>query len=337
MITPLTTLFGRSLRHSSFTTPSWKLPTPIIRHFASITETPPLLKQTPADIATRTACTQLLLTRWGIEAAKSNLKEEGKADGELRIRQGYDALNESVKQTGIERHFTDRERSLLSKDLGTWSVQEDMAGLMGKWESFGTLLWALRIIDGIPRYHVHFPRELLFKATAIIPAFPHTVTDFLEYFTNGEGSKEHHRVSEQEFSNAVRKAEAWYWRSQAQIVLDLKQSLEGEGPEKDEARRKIPSSLHTVISNLPRAVSLASSRALSEHLIEESAQEDFAVDGVPYGELDDHLIATTAEIAEARMAAFAWLAKVDEWEVKRGEAKFVNPLGSLWTPEEGAM
>lgn len=176
----------------------------------------------------------MLLTRWGIEAAQSTA--QGK-DDTGRIAQSYEALCSAIDQSKINRSFTEREQALIDKPLGTWSSVDDVAGQFPRWESFGILLWALRIVDGIPRYHAHFPRELLFQATAIVPAFPHTVGDFIDYFATGEGSKASHIVSDDELRKAINVAEAWVWRQKTQVVLDLKESLKGDSPEVKEARK----------------------------------------------------------------------------------------------------
>ncbi|KAI8816240.1 uncharacterized protein EV422DRAFT_623603 [Fimicolochytrium jonesii] len=327
------------------------------RTYASVSADPPLLQRSPGEIARRVACTQMMLTRWGIEAAHaSNGKDEGticfticfgSTDDRLilfttagRIETSYQALARAIDESKLDRSFTPQESKLMEKTLGTWSPQEDIVGTLGRWESFGILLWMLRIVDGVPRYHMPFPREVLYEATAIVPAFPTTVATFLEYFTNGEGAKESHRVTEDELRTAINKAEAWYWRARAQVVLDLRESLKGDSEEQKAARKKIPSALHTVMSNLDSALTQASIRATTDHLIDETISvtqpgspemTDFGVDGTPYRALDDHALREANDIAEYRLAALGWLTG-REWDFQRGEVPFIHPLGSLWTP-----
>ncbi|KAJ3178135.1 hypothetical protein HDU85_005660 [Gaertneriomyces sp. JEL0708] len=304
------------------------------RKFATIASTPSLFKRSPAETARRIACLQLVLTRWGIEAAQKglgNLEAQQSQEQTERIAQGFNALTEAVSQSKIDRSFTASESQIMSKPLGSWS--SELTTLFPRWESLGILLWSLRIVDGIPRYHTMFPRELLFQATAIVPAFPHTVTDFIEYFTNGEGAKEHHRVSDEELREAVNRAEAWYWRAKAQVVLDLKENLKGDSEEVKTAKSKIPSGLRTVMANLDTALQQASERAVADGLIDEAAEKDFGVDGVAYRNLDDHAIRDLSDISEYRLSALSWLAGRD-WDFERGELQFLNQLGSLWQPVE---
>ncbi|KAJ3023558.1 hypothetical protein HKX48_002431 [Thoreauomyces humboldtii] len=227
-----------------------------------------------------------------------------------------------------------QEQKLIDAPLGKWDPVVDLAAQSMRWESFGMLLWALKIIDGVPRYHVRFPQELLFQATAIVPAFPATITGFLEFFSTGEGSSSpSHRLEEQEFRGAINTAEAWYWRARAQVVLDLRESLKGDSDDVKEARKKIPSGLKTIMSNMDTALSQASIRASTDGYIEAIVGEDFGVDGTAYRDLDDHMIRDTNDIAENRLAALSWLAG-REWDFERGEVAFIHPLGSLWHPQE---
>ncbi|KAL2919690.1 hypothetical protein HK105_200604 [Polyrhizophydium stewartii] len=289
-------------------------------------ELPGALKRTPREIALRACSTQLLLTRWALEASALSAKEPAAA--------GFGALTEALAKTSITEHMTARERSLHKLDFGKWDVAEDIVGVQSRWESFGMLAWALRIVRDVPEYPNTFPHEQLYQATAVIPAFPNTIDMFVEYFTSGEGSKDGHLVTSAEFEDAVNRAEAWYWRSRAQMVLELKQGLQGDSPEIREARRKVPSGLRGVMDNIEKAISQASQRALADGLISESVDDDFAVaKGVAYRSLDDHGLRDMERMTESRLAALGWLAGTEQWEFERGEVKFINPLGSLWSAE----
>ncbi|TPX53779.1 hypothetical protein PhCBS80983_g06159 [Powellomyces hirtus] len=298
---------------------------------ATFTSEHPLLKRTPGDIARRVACTQMVLTRWGIEAALTS--SQGKGPVDPRIEQSYGALAKAIEESKLSRSFTSVEQELIDKPLGQWSPVDDLASQSMRWESFGTLLWAIKILNSLPKFHVRFSQELLFQSTAIVPAFPTTITSFLQYFDSGEGSKPSHIVTPDELRSAVNTAEAWYWRARAQIVLDLKESLEGDSEDIKAARKKIPSGLKTIMANLDQALSQASIRASADGYIDEIVGEDFGVDGVAYRKLDDHGIRDMSDISEYRLAALSWLCGRD-WEFKRGEVPFIHPLGSLWAPEE---
>ncbi|RKO91549.1 hypothetical protein BDK51DRAFT_24900 [Blyttiomyces helicus] len=305
----------------------------ILRPYASISSTnPPLLRKSPVEIARRAASVQIFLTRWGIEAACAQARGKGE-DADTRTLQGHQAILDTLAQTAIRESMTAEELRLLGLGLGEWTVGGEIGPLWARWESFGVLLWSLRIINGIPPNATPFPRELLFQSTAIIPAFPNTVTEFIEYFATGHGIKPEHIVEERDLSAAVARAEAWYWRSRAQVVLDLKENLKGDSPEQKEARRKIPSGLRSVMENLDKAISAASQRAASEGYIDEIIEDDFGVDGVAYRALDDHKIRNAAELAQMRLGALGWLCGSNAWEWE-GELQFIHPMGSLWAPSE---
>ncbi|KAI9207726.1 uncharacterized protein BJ171DRAFT_420818 [Polychytrium aggregatum] len=304
--------------------------------------------RTPKEIALRVACTQLLLTRWGIEAVvQSNSEKDAQ---EPRIHESFAALKRSIQEAGMEPWMTAREKSLMEKDLGKWSLEADLAPLVPRWESFGTLLWSLKIADRIPAYYQPFPREHLFQSTAIIPAFPQTIDQFVQYFESGEGSRPSHQVDPEAFAREVNMAEAWFWRSRVQVVLDLKRQLDTSLIEQDttldaatkqerlqaveQARRKIPSSLRTIMDNIETALEQATARALEDGYISEAIKDDFAVQGRKYTDLSDHDFRDLAEFAEFRLATLAWLhGSQKDWEFERGSVKFISEVGSLWAPK----
>ncbi|KAJ3164477.1 hypothetical protein HDU88_005354 [Geranomyces variabilis] len=298
----------------------------------SNTKEHPLLQRSPGELARRAACTQMLLTRWGIEAALAS-RTGSNTPIDPRIAQSHDALSRAIDESKLTRSFTKSELDLLGKPLGHWRPVEDLASQMLRWESFGTLLWAMRIVNGLPKFHAHFPQEMLFQATAIVPAFPATVTSFVEYFDSGEGSKPEHIITAEEMRNAVNTAEAWYWRARAQVVLDLKESLEGDSEDIKEARKKVPAALKSVMANLESALGQAAARALADGYIDEIVGDDFGVNGVAYKKVDDHGIRDLNDVAEHRLAALGWMAGRD-WDFIKGEVPFIHPLGSLWTPQE---
>jgi hypothetical protein len=138
-------------------------------------------------------------------------------------------------------------------------------------------------------------------------------------------------VSQHEFSLVVAQAEAWYWRSRAQLVLDLKQSLEKE----PEHAKKVPPQLRTVMNSIENSIQTATERAYQEKFISDTSKGDFAVrGGIPYKLMDDHDMRDVGNITEARLAALGWLTGTHEWDYQPGDVKFIHPLGSLWTPAE---
>lgn len=55
--------------------------------------------------------------------------------------------------------------------------------------------------------------------------------------TNIQGSKPGHVVDYIEMQKVINQCEAWHWRSQAQILLQLKQRLANDTPENTELKK----------------------------------------------------------------------------------------------------
>ncbi|KAK5667449.1 hypothetical protein QVD99_006045 [Batrachochytrium dendrobatidis] len=196
------------------------------------------------------------------------------------------------------------------------------------------LIWALCIVKEIPEPPQSFPHEQLYQATAIIPGFPNTIDMFLDYFTTGEGSKASHIISKTDFEAVVDKTEAWYWRSKAQTVLELKRGLQSDSPEITQARQKVTAGLRAVMENIEKAISQASQRALADGLISKSVNDDFCVgNNTAYKDMDDHGLRDLERMSAARLAALGWLVGIEEWDYDPSNVKFINPLGSLWKPQ----
>ncbi|KAJ8325289.1 hypothetical protein QVD99_006045 [Batrachochytrium dendrobatidis] len=304
---------------------------PSFRPLATVAELPSVLKRTTREIAARACSTQLLLTRWALEA--STLSETTPSSKE-RAQAGYAALQEALSKTTIMEHMTLNEKALLQKQFGTWDIATDIVAIQNRWESFGMLIWALCIVKEIPEPPQSFPHEQLYQATAIIPGFPNTIDMFLDYFTTGEGSKASHIISKTDFEAVVDKTEAWYWRSKAQTVLELKRGLQSDSPEITQARQKVTAGLRAVMENIEKAISQASQRALADGLISKSVNDDFCVgNNTAYKDMDDHGLRDLERMSAARLAALGWLVGIEEWDYDPSNVKFINPLGSLWKPQ----
>ena len=288
-----------------------------LRQFATVSTLN--LTKSAVQISQKTLSTQLLLTRLVLEQSQN--------PSESRLVQASSQLKKTVDR--YKSFFSLPEIDLLAKPVGSWSRDEKFK-LDSYWEQFGILLYALRIFKEIPAYDTKFPSEQMYKSTAIIPAMPETITTFLEYFQNGEGASPDHMVSAEELKRAVNTAEAWFWRSRAQVILDLKLNLKDQ-----DAKDKLPMGLKQVMKNIEEAVRLGTERALADGLVQNQVNGDFGVfNGVQaYKDLGDHEIRDLNRIAEARLNTLGWLMGTHEWDYEPGELKFINPMGSLWSPE----
>ncbi len=190
------------------------------------------------------------------------------------------------------------------------------------------LLWALGILDQVPSYGSDFAKDQVFQSPGIVPSVSESVTGFINHFKSTP-RESLSLVSETSFKTQVDIAEAWYWRAKAQRVLELKKSLK-DNPEQ---RGKIPKALKLVMENIDKAITLGSQRALSDGLIPTLIDGDFPVGGLAYKGLNDHQLRDLDGRIEARLASLAWMTGREEWDVEKGNVTFINPMGSLWSPE----
>jgi len=218
----------------------------------------------------------------------------------------------------------------MSKSVGTWHPLNEIGRVQSRWESLAILLWSLRIFKNLAPYTESVDERTLFEATAIIPAMPQTIDSFHAYFETGEGSKSGHFISDMEFVEQVNTAEAWFWRSQAQIVVELKKKIDA-GIE-DDATKNMPGQLKSLMNNIDLVIKQASVRAMDAKLITETNDGDFDVNGKKYADLAEDVALNLSVVASKRLEALAWLSGRHEWDAEA--VQFLNPINSLWSPVE---
>ncbi|KAL3899336.1 MAG: hypothetical protein SGCHY_002114, partial [Lobulomycetales sp.] len=180
---------------------------------AAVQNSPIKVTQTAVQIAGRVVATQLLLTRWGVEAALFSLpmaKDKSKAEldeEKQRIIAGNETLNLAIDRAKGKNLFTDRELGLLEKTVGSWDPQQDIGRLQKRWESLAVLLWSLRIVKNLTPCTVNADEKTLFECTSIVPAFPDTIDSFIEYFSTGHGSEDTHIISDKQLAEQINIAE----------------------------------------------------------------------------------------------------------------------------------
>jgi hypothetical protein len=266
---------------------------------------------TPLQVAERAIATQLLLTRSIVEQSSNQI--------------AFDTLKSSTKDLKL---FTPKENSLLQKSFKSWTTDE-IINTQKHWESFGVLLWTLRIFQEIPREPDYFPKEKMYQSTGIIPAMPITINTFLDYFHDKEkGFTSDHFITTGMLKDEVNVCEAWYWRTRAQIILDFKKAHE-EGRIPND---KIQGELKKTMNNITDAVKFGTETAHEKKYLEEIVDEDFGVGGVAFKNLDDHKMRELSFRYEKRMATLGWLCGTHEWDYE-GDLQFINPMGSLFNPE----
>ncbi|KAJ2825744.1 hypothetical protein FBU31_003626 [Coemansia sp. 'formosensis'] len=315
------------------------------------------LRLRPAyELALRSSCLQLVLARWGLEtAALMGLGGEQTANDDDRKIRAVEAITAAMYESGLDNHATMAEKDMLEKPYRSWEYKDYVYG--DHWESFGVLQWILGRQDTIPAYYSNFDRARLFQSSGIMPADPSTVEKFVGPFKSAQTQ---HMVGAGQLQREVDVAEAWVWRARAQVLLGLRKEIDSaerssppssdqDSPLEATLRAKhIPSSLRKMAADIPKTIPLAAKRAHDRGLVESLEGGDFAIaveikgdndakpTSVPYANLDQQHLDAIRKIAESRFLAFAWsLDKVGEWDIdKMGELVSINPISSIWTPND---
>ncbi|KAJ2745616.1 hypothetical protein GGI19_006484 [Coemansia pectinata] len=314
------------------------------------------LKLRPAyELALRSSCLQLVLARWGLEtAALMGLGGEQTANDDGRKVRAVEAITAAMYESGLDNHATKAEKDMLEKPYRSWEYNDYVYG--DHWESFGVLQWILGRQHTIPAYYSNFDRARLFQSSGIMPADPSTVEKFVGPFMSSQ-----HTVEAQQLQREVDIAEAWVWRARAQVLLGLREEIDSakssssssssdqDSPLETTLRAKhIPHSLRKMAADMPKTIPLAAKRAHARGLVESLEGGDFAIavemkgdndtvtTSVPYANLDQQHLDAIRKIAESRFLAFAWsLEKASDWDIgKVGELVSINPISSVWTPND---
>ncbi|KAJ2051548.1 hypothetical protein IW146_006156 [Coemansia sp. RSA 922] len=311
------------------------------------------LKLRPAyELALRSSCLQLVLARWGLEtAALMGLGGDQTANDDGRKVRAVEAITAAMYESGLDEHATKAEKDMLEKPYRSWEYNDYVYG--DHWESFGVLQWILGRQHTIPAYYSNFDRAKLFQSSGIMPADPSTVEKFVGPFMSSQ-----HTIEAQQLQREVDVSEAWVWRARAQVLLGLREEIDSakstlsgdqESPLETTLRAKhIPNSLRKMAADMPKTIPLAAKRAHARGLVESLEGGDFAIavelkgdsdavtTSVPYANLDQQHLDAIRKIAESRFLAFAWsLEKASDWDIgKVGELVSINPISSVWTPND---
>ncbi|KAK9767101.1 hypothetical protein K7432_003368 [Basidiobolus ranarum] len=282
------------------------------------------------EVATRVACTQLFLSRWGVEAAYADNSSDD------RHKTAFEAIIRATEESGVYVNFTEKERKLIEKSLGSWD-SEILSANNGRWETFGILLWSLHLYPEIPQYNHYFPRFKLFQSTGIMPAHPQSITEFLRYMSMEGKSRSPPAVQRE-----INIAEAWYWRSRAQALLAIRPIIFPDHSCSSSPPPKIPKQLKDMIQQMPEAIAQASVRAQESQLISKVKDNDFGVDLggieeegtgiVAYKDLPSEQHEQMKMLAEYRMLAFGWLTGRADWDADTNELGYINPISAIWAP-----
>ncbi|KAJ1957045.1 hypothetical protein EC988_001034 [Linderina pennispora] len=307
------------------------------------------------ELALRASCLQLVLARWGLEtAALMGMQGEATANDSARKERAVEAIASAMYESGLDDHMTEAEKSMLDRPYRTWQYDDYQYG--DHWESLGVLQWLLGRQHQIPAYYNNFDRANVFRATGIQPAQPQSIAQFVDSFM---APQQHLNVDQKLLQREIDIAEAWSWRARAQALLQLRAEIARTEQGHDQAplqeamrAKRIPQSLKKIAKELPNTIPAAARRAFERGIIDGLENDDFAItvelkegkdqDGrpatttVPYTHLDSAHHDAIRKIADARLMAFAWsVDKLDQWDQdKMAEITSINPIVSIWTPQD---
>jgi hypothetical protein len=215
-------------------------------------------------IAYRALCLGVLLSRNEYEYYKKGRIQ----DPIFPITEDYPTtIVEWFTQEGIANYFSENEKKLLNKPLGTWT---DGAMKYTSWrnQSVGTLLWSLSYYDEIPQLPDGFrlKKNLVDKIQIFKPA-----KDFFQKAALRE-------------VNEIRKereiAELWHWR--------IRKGLQ-------------------VADDVQNNIKNAAFSAYQDGLITEPIKNDFPISNKAFSELTQHEFQLVTSLIMERHLALNWL------------------------------
>ncbi|KAI9294599.1 hypothetical protein K502DRAFT_365716 [Neoconidiobolus thromboides FSU 785] len=289
------------------------------------------------DIKYRTVCLQLFLARWGIEAAIKN-----GASGD-RIESADRGIQNAISACELKEKFSNKEFQYLIKPLGTWSDME-LNENSWSWEDFGMLQWTLGIIDKLPEINSNFSKGNLFQNTMIQPNQPESILNFLNQI-------KFNPQEDDTITDSLAKMELWHWRSQSQMLLNLKKlksEIFNEEVTEDDSLEitdfsQLPVGLRKMINDLPKAIEQTTNLAFEKGLLVEKIDNDFGIidkEGIltSFGKLNEEATDEILKISETRLHTLTYLMGNLEWDdtVSRlgDDDRGLNNLPNVWKPEE---
>ncbi|KAI9145378.1 hypothetical protein BKA69DRAFT_1015966, partial [Paraphysoderma sedebokerense] len=296
------------------------------------------------EIAQKTVCCQVLLSRWGLEKLSKGIETDDISEEAKTMQNVLRQTIKSVPQQ--DKWLTDKEHELMESDLGKWT-EEQSDSVSTIWESLGILLWTLRLENSIPPFYVPFDKQSLFQASKIIPAQSESINNFINRYQNQ--TYDPLLRSNVEVQQAVNCSEAWYWRARSQTILGLRDVFTSTcDPEVKQHYQKLPKALKDMMNNIDTAILYATTRGLEDKLIEQAVDNDFGVcfDSDTGEEIRDSESRTwkayrdctpeelkmMREIAESRLLSFGWLFGRADWDADKDNLGYINPVSSLWSP-----
>jgi hypothetical protein len=171
------------------------------------------------EIFRRTLCLAVLLKRSEIEKTYQDVRkvtdeaknvdkkelEKSNLTFKTFVQERISDINQWILVEQLDSHFSSKEKTILSKKLGSWSKQ-DLIDSSWRKESLGILLWSLSMIPKIPDYDTEFDENVLMK----------TVFD-----TSTAELYKTVKLRPKEEINAARDiAEHWHWRSRTTQIIE---------------------------------------------------------------------------------------------------------------------
>ncbi|HOP95253.1 MAG TPA: DUF4272 domain-containing protein [Dictyoglomaceae bacterium] len=219
----------------------------------------------------RTLCLAVLLTRAQAEAIYLSSPDKEI----LHIENGFfSEVKDLVEEENLLPYFTEKEKNLLNKEMGTWDEEEALLSF-SYLESLGVLLWSLSFIESLPPY------ERGFRLNDVLE-FTNTIRSIDEF--KGRAKLRPYK----EITKEREKAELWYFRWKLKKMEEEEYKLGKEQSYKE-------------------AIRIIAEKAYKEGAILEIIENDFPVNGEPFPKINkEDYIFLTGVIIE-RYLTLNWL------------------------------
>jgi hypothetical protein len=126
--------------------------------------------RSPHEIIFRAMCVSAIITRGELEKAALGSSNEGREVLNSKVRM----INAGLDESEAYNFLTPIERALLAQPYGAWDLSSDYDSIRLN-NQLGVLLWALSLIDELPKLYENFPEHLYWYV-----GIPVTTSDLFE-------------------------------------------------------------------------------------------------------------------------------------------------------------
>jgi hypothetical protein len=221
-------------------------------------------------VAQRALCFGALLAREGLEESiRLKTLSRGESPSELAQR-----LNSWLAKEGISTYFSPREKDLVGRPLGSWTMEE-IVTTSWRSEALGVVLWTLSSIERLPPYDTQFSKPQILASVGL-GASAKGFAAKIRLRPQGDVSRERDV------------AELWHWRAR---TAELQRK--GVSPPPGWTFQQV--------------IAQSARQAYQNGLISKPLDEDFSLFGKSYRRLSEEESHEASSISLERHFALNWL------------------------------